>query len=363
MKSNYFEAIATLIGTVIGAGILGIPFVIAKAGFITGTITIILIGLAVLAMNYFYGVVILNVKGKHQLTGYARILLGKWAKRIAAFSLIFGIYGAMIAYLIGEGRALSNIFSGNPLIFSLLFFIFVSIIVFIGIKAVANSELFMVVIVLFIVLLISVLSFTKINVTNLVMFNPLYLALPYGVVLFAFLGASAIPEMKIELGRQKNKLLKAIVIGSLIPIAVYIIFSLIVVGVCGGNTSEIATTCLGEHIGSHMIIFGNLFAVFAMATSSIALALALKQMYWFDFKLNKNLAWALTMFIPLIIFLLGMHSFIKTIAITGSVAGGVDGILITLMYWKIKKSKKTLILGTILVLMFVGGLIYTILQI
>ena len=32
-KVILFEAIATLIGTIIGAGILGIPFVFAQAGF------------------------------------------------------------------------------------------------------------------------------------------------------------------------------------------------------------------------------------------------------------------------------------------------------------------------------------------
>ena len=363
MKSNYFEAIAILIGTVVGAGILGIPYVIAKAGFLTGIVTIILVGLAIMIINYFYGEITLKIKGKHQLTGYANILLGKWAKRIATFSLIFGIYGAMIAYLIGEGQALSSIFQGNPLIYSLIFFVFMSTIVFIGIKAVGHSELLLVTIVLLIIFLISLFSLTNIKLDNLLFFNPYYLAIPYGVILFAFLGASAIPEMRIELSRQKNKLLKAITIGSLVPIVVYIIFSSVVVGVCGGATTEIATACLGDSIGYKMIIFGNLFAVFAMATSSIALALALKQMYWFDYKLNKHLAWGLTVFIPLIVFLLGMQSFIKTIAITGSVAGGVDGILITLMYWKINKSKKSLILGTILVLMFTAGLIYTILNI
>ena len=36
MKKEFFEAIALLMGTVIGAGVLGIPYIVYKAGFLTG---------------------------------------------------------------------------------------------------------------------------------------------------------------------------------------------------------------------------------------------------------------------------------------------------------------------------------------
>ena len=36
MKLDFWEAVATVVGTIIGAGIFGIPYVVAKAGFLTG---------------------------------------------------------------------------------------------------------------------------------------------------------------------------------------------------------------------------------------------------------------------------------------------------------------------------------------
>ncbi len=36
MKKKLFQAIATLTGTVIGAGFLGIPYVMSKSGFLIG---------------------------------------------------------------------------------------------------------------------------------------------------------------------------------------------------------------------------------------------------------------------------------------------------------------------------------------
>ena len=116
-----------------------------------------------------------------------------------------------------------------------------------------------------------------------------------------------------------------------------------------------------------MIIFGNLFAAFAMFTSALTLALAMKEIYHFDFKIQKTIAWVLTMTIPLLIFLSGAKSFINIIGITGAFAGGIDGILVVLMFWKARKmklrvpeynlGKKTLI-GAILIVIFALGILY-----
>ena len=84
------EAIATLVGFTIGAGILGIPYVIAKAGFVTGIINILIIGILVLFLNLYSGEIVLRTKGDHQLTGYASIYLGKTGKFLMAISIIFG---------------------------------------------------------------------------------------------------------------------------------------------------------------------------------------------------------------------------------------------------------------------------------
>ena len=68
----------TLIGGIVGAGVLGIPYTIAKAGFLYGFILIVVLGLVFLTINLFLGEVILRTKGNHQLTGYATKYLGSW---------------------------------------------------------------------------------------------------------------------------------------------------------------------------------------------------------------------------------------------------------------------------------------------
>ena len=114
-----------------------------------------------------------------------------------------------------------------------------------------------------------------------------------------------------------------------------------VVGLDHFNTFDpnerIATIALGSLLGKSMFMFGNLFAVFAMLTSFLTLGLALKEMYIYDYKINKNTAWALTCIIPFIISLSNVTDFIQVIGMTGVVAGGIDGILIVIMAIRAKK--------------------------
>ena len=320
-------------------------------------------------LNLFIGEIVLRTPGNHQLPGYANIYLGKWGKSIMMASLLFGVYGALIAYIIGEGRALSAIFGGSPMLFSLIFFAIVSILVFIGLKAITKSELIFASSVLVLILVMGLFAILKgdFNIGNLAEFNLMKLAIPYGVVLFSFVGGVAVPEMKECLIYQKHKLKKAVIIGSLIPLAAYIIFAAITIGITGANTTEISTIGLGQALGKEMIIFGNLFAALAMFTSSLTLALAMKGIYHFDFKIQKTIAWVLTMTIPLLIFLSGAKSFINVIGMTGAFAGGIDGILIVLIFWKARKKKlrvpeynlgRNTLIGALLILIFTLGILY-----
>ncbi len=282
--------------------------------------------------------------------------------------MFFGIYGALVAYIIGEGEALSAIFGLNPMTFSIIFFIITAFLVYKGLKTITESEMLTASLVLILVLIISLFLFFsgRFDTSNLSTFSLTNILLPYGVILFALHGAAAIPEMKQCLIRDRKKLKHAIILGSLLPIIAYIIFALAVIGVTGVSTTEIATIGLGNIFGTPMVILGNLFAIFAMFTSFITLALAMKQIYMYDYKLKPTLSWVLTMIIPLIIFLVAAKSFIQVIGITGAFAWGLDGILIILMFWRARKlgdrqpefklGKKHLI-GAILILIFIIGIV------
>ncbi len=369
---HFYAAIATLVGTVIGAGVLGIPYAISKAGFMTGLVNLVVLGIAVVLLYLFLGEVVLRTRGNHQLAGYAEIYLGKTGKRLMVFAMIFGIYGALLAYLIGEGESLAAIFGSTDfLFFSLVFYAIASIVIYKGLNAIENSELVMSTLVVIIIALISAYALPKISMPNLTVFSMKSIFMPYGVILFALAGSIAIPEMKEELTHNKELLKKAIIIGALIPIFMYLFFTFVIVGSMGLETTQIATIGLAALLGQKMFILGNLFAVLAMATSFLTLGLALKEMYHYDYHINKKLSWVLTIIPPLILFFLLEKSFVGIIGLTGGIGMGLEGILVVLMYRKAKKigarkpeyrMLKCAPLEYALIIIFLMGITYTILN-
>lgn len=374
MKRNFLEAIATLIGTTIGAGVLGIPYVVAQSGLLVGMLHIIIIGAAVIIVNLLLGEIVLRTKGNHQLTGYAAKYLGKTGKRLMTLAMTASIYGALLAYLIGIGDSVSAILPQvAPVLGGILFFAVAASIVYLGLKAVKESELLLATLTVAVITIIIIGAVTsdKFSAANFTGINPRHTFMPYGVVLFAFLGAVAIPEMKEELGLDRRKLKKAIIIGGLLPIAIYSLFAVAVVGISGAATGQIATVDLGARLGSTWGAIANLFAILAMSTSFIALGLALKEMYMYDYKIGKNTAWILTCIVPLIAFLVGIKSFIGVIGFAGAVAGGIEGILLVSMHHKAQKKKpeqrpeyafsKNRFLSVTLFIMFLLGIAYAVL--
>jgi len=376
--AKHLLATATLIGFIIGAGILGIPYVITKAGFLTGLLDIILIGLAILFLNLYTGEIALRTKGSHQLTGYADKYYGKAGKYLMAFFMIIGLYGALVAYIIKEGQFLSAILSpvigGTPLIYSIIFFIIFSILVYIGLRVIEKSELFMATFFVLIVLIILIFALPHINLQNLSSFEAKNMFIPYGVILFAFFGVPAIPELREELKRNEKSMKKAIIIGSTIPIILYIVFAFIVVG-ASSKVTDGAILGLSETLGYKIFLLGVIFGILTMATSFIAVALALKEVYMFDFKLKPFTSSTIACIIPLILALIMIFSniknaFFRVLDIAGSFGVSLSAILIILIYFKAKKygdrkpeySINNKFVGIILIVMFILGLLYKILE-
>ncbi len=368
MNRVTIAAIATITGTAIGAGFLGIPYVVAKSGFFIGLIHLILLGFLIMLTNLYLGEVILRTKESHQLPGYALLYLGKWARALMVFAMLFGIYSALIAYFIGEGQVLSFIFTGSTkfsFLFSLAFFFVIAFLVYFGIETLEKGETAGMVIVISIVLIIAAVFLPKASAENLsyISNNVKDWFFPYGVILFSLLSFSALPEVKQEIKKNEKVLKKVIIIGCLIPLLFYILFTTAVVGFLGKATPEIATIALGK--------LPSLLAVFTMFNAGFALSSAIRDMYKLDLKLKHFWAWTLACILPFLIFLLltyfGTASFITVLEFGGAVSGGLTGIIIVLMLLKAKKhgSRKpeysipiNLAIAGALILIFLAGIIY-----
>lgn len=344
-KSKYgtttIEMFSVLIGTIIGAGILGLPYVISRSGLILGIFYLLIIGILISLMYLYLGEVCLRTKKIHQLAGYAEKYLGKNAKMIMLAAAIFGEYSALTAYLIGEGQSFSYIFTGSQdyvLLAGLIFWIIFACISYVGLTALKKIEKYGVFGIILIVFGIFAYFLNKINIGNITLAssNLKDVFRPIGVILFAYLGFGAIPEMRRLAEGQEGKMKKVILIGSIFPIIVYSIFAFAMVGFLGKDIPEISTLALGKTL----IWLG----IFTMATSFLSLAIALRDMFRFDFGISRTKAWAISVFVPLFIFLMvqifQLAGFIDILGIGGSISGGITGILIILMLRSARKKSE-----------------------
>jgi len=76
LDKKFWATVFTLTGTVIGAGILGLPYVFAKSGFFVGLFWLIFLGIITIYFNLALGEVTLRTKGVHHLPGLAEKYLG-----------------------------------------------------------------------------------------------------------------------------------------------------------------------------------------------------------------------------------------------------------------------------------------------
>ena len=240
-NKKFWATTFTLTGTIVGAGILGLPYVFAKSGFLIGLFWLITIGAVITFANLTLGEITLRTRGKHQLAGYAEKYLGLWGKRLMLAAVLFGVYSALLAYLIGEGKSLAQLIPGNtpPVIFTIFFWIIMTLLLKRGLKGLKRIETWGVIAVITIILGIFIKFMPTINPQNLISIHPEHFITPIGVIMFALLGFTSIPELRKEIKGQEHLLKKAILIGSTIPLVLYIIFSATFVGVLGKSITEV----------------------------------------------------------------------------------------------------------------------------
>ncbi len=336
---SFYEGVATLMGCVIGAGIFAIPYVVMFAGFWTGMLVLVVLGVAVLVIHLLLGEVTLRSNACHQLVGYAEKYLGRPGKFWMMASMVIGVYGALVAYTLGVSESLSAVFGGYRWVWALLFYVVMSGMIFGGLKFLERFELVigLLILALFAVIAAFLFSSPHFSLDNWVGFSWTRLLIPYGVILFAFTGTAAVPEMREEMKKCKLLTKQAIIVGSVIPIVVYALFTSAVIGVTGASTTELATVGVAAKLGGIAFVLLHLFAVAAMATSFFALGYALMQAYHLDFRLPRWEAWALTAAIPLFLISIGARSFVGVLEIAGVFAGGITGITIVLMHAAARK--------------------------
>ena len=363
--SREFRVLATFVGMIIGAGIFGVPYVIAQSGVVMALVWFVILGIVLYLAQIYFGRMTLAIPGHHRFPGFAGILLGKKGKDFAGFLSILSSWATLVVYIIIGGTFLHELlfgfFGGSLFIYQCIFALSSLLVVHGGLKTVGKSEGLMTTILIVVFLVIAGIIFPSVSVSNFTFLNINQAFLPYGVILFAISGLNVIPEIKDLLGREEAQkhLFKIIGVGTLISIIVTILFGLIVVGVTGNSTTPDAIAGLGAILGNKIVYLGALFGIFAIITSFFPVLMNLQETFSFDFKLSNVWSWLLSIGVPILFFVVGSRNFIQMLGLTGGVFGGlIDAFLIFVYIAFLKREKKPrlyFVMPIIIILFFVIG--------
>lgn len=328
---------ASLVGTIIGAGIFGLPFAVSQSGVLTALFYFVLLSFVVLALHLFYGEVVLRTEGRHQFTGYVKKYLGNKPKKAMLFATILGSVGALLVYVILAGEFFNTIFPNILPLFnwSLFFCLFLAFFVFLDIKSIALLELLMGLALFAVFFLLFIFCLPKINAANYTFFNAKQFFLPFGILLFSLVGWHAIPEI-MDIIDNKQHLKKIISVSFLLCVFIYLLFAFLIAGVSGVLTTEHVFEGLRSFLGNKIIILGSAIGILAVATSFLLTANYLKHTLKYDCRLPGSIAFGLTIFAPLLLFIIGFRQFALVVGVVGSFMGLAEGAAIALIYQKAK---------------------------
>jgi len=339
---SFWEAFATIVGTVIGLGIFAIPFAAKNAGVTPTVALIIFVAVMSVLVSILYAEIVIFDKREECIISYARRYLGQWAGKAETCSALFGYTGSILAYVLAIAVFTKALIPHDGIYFwpIVLFYTAISGLVLLlkKTKNLGNLEI--------VLAGIMCLAFVLVSWESVSQWKPLKedwseVVVPYGVVWFSMTGGSAIPITVRILGRRGKKVFNAIFFAYVLIALVTILFFVAALKTGGVKIGPDPFITMGEKMGNWVFYVGTLIGVLAVTTSHWTLATHFKNVLNEDLKFSPITSWLLVVFLPLILILIGISNFVSVIGLVGLVAGTFDALLLLAIYKKIFSRENT----------------------
>lgn len=348
-------AILLVAGCCIGAGMLGLPLVTVSAGFLPTVATFFVswlfmlsTGLLLLEVNLWFG------RGINLMT-LAENTLGKMAKYIVAFLFVFLFYCLMVAYIAGGGALIQDYIHQllghaiDPFWGSLALVVIFGVIIFFGTSKVdlANRFLMAGLGVSYVGLILLGLPHVVVEHLEKGAWMYAFPALPTMIISFGY--HNLVPSLTDYLEGNARGLRLAIAIGSAIPLAIYLLWDTMILGIippgaevqAAIDKGAMVTTLLRNAVSnSYVVHLMHAFAFFALVTSLLTVALSFVDFLADGMHVKKTrkgalLLVSLVLLPPLVFAYLYPAIFLSSLNYAGAFGAVIlFGIFPVLMVWK-----------------------------
>lgn len=306
---SFLGAVALIIGTQIGAGILGLPKVLAPLGFFWGPVVLFIAALllAMTAVMLVEAIYLTNPRYHYfDLTSH---YLGRFGV-ILVLTILYAGYGALVAYISGLGQVVASFAGGDPRTWAVLAWAVLSAIIFLGLRLSGAAEESLTILMVLLITTIFLWALPEIKPFTM-RFDLSAFTVAFSVAVFAFSGHMIIPEV-LQGMKSMNRTILAILFAFSLVFVMYAMFSLAIMGVAGQNVPDIGTQALVTNLGSDLTIVAILLPLLTITTSFIGVGIAQRDILR-EIVRNKLLAWILAVVPPLFVYLAGKDAFVNMI--------------------------------------------------
>lgn len=359
MNGNYrlLGGVLLVAGTTIGAGMLALPIVTGFAGFWPSMALFVVYWLYMTFTAFLMLEVNLWMEEHTNLITMAKRTLGYGGKIASWIIYLFLLYTLTTAYLAGGGPIfiealetvtgweIPNWVSPFPLLVIFSFFVYQ------GARSVdyVNRLLMLGLVISYVLIVIFLTPHVKLSLLEHTNWNAVWLAVSIVSTSFGF--HIIIPTLTDYLKRDVKQLRWVLIIGSIIPLIVYISWEFLTLGIIplqgqpglaeGYQKGVDGATLLGMFLGkTELSLLARIFSLFAIVTSFLGVSLSLRDFLADGLKIKKTnqgrlILYLLTFAPPLFITLIDPRAFLNALEYAG--AFGVVtllGLLPVLMVWR-----------------------------
>jgi len=344
IRKTFLRATLTMTGTIIGAGIFGVPAVITEAGIVTGSILFWITWLVILATHLLYLELILlresalkmgkSHSKRHRLPGYVSASLGPWAKYVTAAIQSLQLIGASFAYLIIGGEFVGflltrfGVVAGETL-FQVVFWLIGALAILLALRAMSKIESVLTWALLFVLTVLVVGAGFQADSTRFVAANWELAFMPIGVFLFSLFGMTIIPEVFEITGRRPARTRHAVILGSFTAALFTWLFGIFVSSAVPAGVAPDRAAMVDLLPGGLWWVL-PLVGLFAVLTSFITSAFGLKMMYRIELKQPRIIARLVALGAPLALLFLVPTDFLVALDVVGVFFTGGNALLVVL---------------------------------
>ena len=334
MKKNLttWESACIITGYGVGAGVLSMPYLAEKNGFITATLILI----AAFAASFVLHLMIADLAlkagpGEQIISCLSRFLFRGKLKKFLEL-LFFVLMGLILitnlaAYIEGAQEIIVGLLPIPPIVAVILFYAVAAVVVLLGLKAVGVSEKLAVTVIFCLIGALAVAScFAEHRTVPLFGGSFNQILAYFGLAMFAMSAFFSVPQAVEGLGGDIQKIRKAVCLGLLNNFILIFVISFCAIW-ASKEVTEVAMVGWSAGIGLWAQIIGSLFTVLAMLTTYWSLSLALGGIVQDALKLGDRAAWLIATLPSLILSLCGFSGFMELMR----TAGGLIAIVIAVM--------------------------------